>query len=263
VDFSRVEIPADLAGGESGHRTASASIGARMLQGTAEGTGVPPLAGALLRQLSRAACARERLAARFLPEAARREVFAKFRAQGNKAIFLDMGEGKMLGSKGLVLAAVPGWVDQTVGHIKAMHRRRLTGEGPWTPNVLPVQLFILGELAIAGVPGELTTQSGRRLRKLLLDTLAPRGVTRVVSCCYANAYAGYITTPEEYDCQHYEGASTHFGRWTQPAYMAKFRELALELLKPEAERRLDTGVQPRQRTPEELRRLVHDERPSA
>lgn len=258
VDFSRVEIPPDLADGEPGHHTASASIGARMLQGTAEGTGIPPLAGALVRQISRAACARERLAARFLPEAARREVLAKYRAQGNKVIFLDMGQGRMLGTKGLALSVLPGWADQTVRHIKAMHKRRLTGEGPWTPNVLPVQLFILGELAIAGVPGELTTQSGRRLRRVLLDTLAAHGVTRVVTCCYANAYAGYVTTPEEYDLQHYEGASTHFGRWTQPAYMATFRELAVELLKPAAERRLDRGAEPIRLTREQLDRMMHE-----
>jgi neutral ceramidase len=36
---------------------------------------------------------------------------------------------------------------------------------------------------------------------------------------YANAYGHYVTTPEEYDAQMYEGASTLFGRWQLPALM--------------------------------------------
>ncbi|UUZ49892.1 neutral/alkaline non-lysosomal ceramidase N-terminal domain-containing protein [Massilia sp. B-10] len=43
---------------------------------------------------------------------------------------------------------------------------------------------------------------------------------------YANAYSGYVTTPEEYEAQHYEGASTHFGKWTLGAYQQSFHELA-------------------------------------
>jgi hypothetical protein len=81
----------------------------------------------------------------------------------------------------------------------------------------------------------------------------------VILTGYANAYAGYVTTPEEYDAQAYEGASTHFGRWTLPAYMATFRELALELLKPPADRRTDWGPAPRIPSADELARLRHAE----
>jgi neutral ceramidase len=34
---------------------------------------------------------------------------------------------------------------------------------------------------------------------------------------YSNGYIHYVTTPEEYDAQRYEGASTLFGRWELPA----------------------------------------------
>jgi neutral ceramidase len=34
---------------------------------------------------------------------------------------------------------------------------------------------------------------------------------------YSNGYVHYVTTPEEYDAQRYEGASTLFGRWELPA----------------------------------------------
>lgn len=258
VDLSDVEIPADLAGGESGHRTTRAAIGARMLKGTAEGRGLGDLPSKLVTQISRAACARERLSARFLPEAERRAVLAKLQAQGNKVIFMETGDRKILGTHA-VLSLLPGWVDPTVGHMKVMQRRRVDVSAPWTPHVLPLQLQVIGEVAIAALPAEFTTQAGRRLRALLRETLAPRGVTRVMLTGYANAYAGYVTTPEEYDVQAYEGASTHFGRWTLPAYLASFRALARELLKPPADRRTDWGPAPRIPGPDELARLCHAE----
>ncbi|MBY8852143.1 neutral/alkaline non-lysosomal ceramidase N-terminal domain-containing protein, partial [Saccharothrix sp. MB29] len=46
---------------------------------------------------------------------------------------------------------------------------------------------------------------------------------------YANDYAQYVTTPEEYDLQQYEGGSTLFGRNTLPAYEQEFGRLAASL----------------------------------
>ena len=45
----------------------------------------------------------------------------------------------------------------------------------------------------------------------------------------SNAYAGYVTTKEEYDMQHYEGGSTHFGPWTLTAFQQTFNDLALNM----------------------------------
>ncbi len=100
---------------------------------------------------------------------------------------------------------------------------------PWTPNVLPLQIFRLGRLALVGVPFELTTVAGRRLRATLLEELAPAGVDRVVVAGLANSYAGYVTTREEYAAQHYEGASTHFGPWTLAALQQESARVARAL----------------------------------
>lgn len=51
-------------------------------------------------------------------------------------------------------------------------------------------------------------------------------VSQVVISGYANAYSQYITTPEEYATQHYEGASTLFGPHTLEAYIQEFCRLA-------------------------------------
>jgi neutral ceramidase len=89
---------------------------------------------------------------------------------------------------------------------------------PAVPQVLPVQLLRVGSLAILGIPGELTTMAGRRLRSTVLEALAGSGVAYVALATYANEYSQYITTREEYCSQHYEGASTLFGPHTLDAY---------------------------------------------
>ena len=96
------------------------------------------------------------------------------------------------------------------------------------PSELPLQLMRIGDLAIAGVPGEMTTMAGRRLRAALMAQYRDSGspVSQVVISGYANAYSQYITTPEEYATQHYEGASTLFGPHTLEAYIQEFCRLA-------------------------------------
>jgi neutral ceramidase len=88
---------------------------------------------------------------------------------------------------------------------------------PAVPQVLPVQLLRIGTVAVLGIPGELSTMAGRRLRATALDALAGVGVAHAALGTYANEYAQYITTLEEYSSQHYEGASTLFGPHTLEA----------------------------------------------
>ncbi|MFT5704642.1 MAG: neutral ceramidase [Shewanella sp.] len=91
---------------------------------------------------------------------------------------------------------------------------------------IPFQIFTLGELAIVSAAGEMTTMAGRRLENQLLDQLQSIGVRHVVIAGLANAYHGYITTPEEYQAQRYEGAHTIFGPNTAPAYMQIYADMA-------------------------------------
>lgn len=98
------------------------------------------------------------------------------------------------------------------------------------PDIIPFQMFTIGELAIVSVAGEMTTMSGRRLEAQLLNDLAPIGVKTIVFSGLANAYHGYITTPEEYQMQHYEGAHTIFGSRTLPAYVQIYSDLARSIV---------------------------------
>ncbi|MCI0471752.1 MAG: neutral/alkaline non-lysosomal ceramidase C-terminal domain-containing protein, partial [Candidatus Aminicenantes bacterium] len=68
--------------------------------------------------------------------------------------------------------------------------------------------------------------AGRRMRKSVLDILANAGVKYAVVATYAGAFSSYTTTPEEYDMQYYEGASTLYGPWTFAAYQKENTRLA-------------------------------------
>lgn len=95
------------------------------------------------------------------------------------------------------------------------------------PQVLPVSVARIGQLGIAVGPCEYTTMSGRRFRDAVKNHLP--GTKYVAVAGYANDYSGYVATREEYEVQHYEGASTLFGPWTQAAYEQEFARLAADL----------------------------------
>lgn len=97
------------------------------------------------------------------------------------------------------------------------------------PAVMPFQLFRIGNLAIIGLPWEVTTMAARRLRRDLLEVLAPAGIDTVVIAGLANDYIHYLTTREEYASQQYEGASNVFGPWTLAAVQQESRRLAAAL----------------------------------
>ncbi|WP_085297808.1 neutral/alkaline ceramidase [Cognaticolwellia mytili] len=99
---------------------------------------------------------------------------------------------------------------------------------PWSPDVLPVSIIKIGQLGLLAVPGEFTITAGRRLKNTVA-TVDGTGINHLVVAGYANAYSGYVTTKEEYDVQHYEGGSTHFGPWTLAAYQQSFKRLANSL----------------------------------
>ena len=96
---------------------------------------------------------------------------------------------------------------------------------PLVPHVIPFHLIRIGQVALAGVPAEFTSTAGRRLKADVRAALGP-DIAHAAIFGFANAYSGYVTTPEEYDAQHYEGASTLYGPHTLAAYRQTFTDLA-------------------------------------
>lgn len=101
---------------------------------------------------------------------------------------------------------------------------------PLVPQILPFQIFRIGTVAIVGLPFEITTMSGRRIKELVKNKLAPLGVDHVVVAGLCNAYAGYITTREEYRLQRYEGASNQFGPYSLNAILQILDDLSTRML---------------------------------
>jgi neutral ceramidase len=93
----------------------------------------------------------------------------------------------------------------------------------WSPNIIDVQLMRVGQFIMIISPSEVTTMSGRRWKSAVASAAVSQGIISkdpiVVVGSPANTYAHYLTTPEEYDIQRYEGASTLYGKWQLPAFM--------------------------------------------
>ncbi len=96
------------------------------------------------------------------------------------------------------------------------------------PEQVPLAIHDLGGLVLVSIPGEATTVTGLRVRRAVAQGL---GVAEadVWPVGLANEYLSYFATPEEYDHQHYEGASTLYGRdssrWLAWRYHALARDL--------------------------------------
>lgn len=252
VDFRRVVVDKEFASGEKDAQTGPACHGVAFFEGTVEGPGMAPAVGALARTLIRAQKAYELAAAPFKPKEKADRIYEKYKAHGPKDILIEADERRILGTRDIKNLVVPAWADPAVGQFKRFHANGSLGEKPWIPQILPLQLVILGNLAIAGIPAEITTIAGKRLEDSLLEVLADRGVTEVVCSTYTNSYCGYITTYEEYQLQLYEAGHTVFGMHFLGAIQTKFKQLALELLKPQNERNVMEDGRPTQFSEEEL-----------
>ena len=110
---------------------------------------------------------------------------------------------------------------------------------------VPVQLMRLGRLYLVGIPAEVTIVAGLRLRRTVA-AIVGADLEDVLVVGYSNAYVHYVTTPEEYVEQRYEGGSTLFGRWELPALMQVVAGLATAM---QDGRAVDSGPPPESGTP--------------
>jgi hypothetical protein len=73
-----------------------------------------------------------------------------------------------------------------------------------------VVAFRWGKLAVVGIPGEPTSELGRRIR----DFGKNLGFRVVLPVSHVNGWIGYILTPEDYDRGGYEATLSFHGRET-------------------------------------------------
>jgi hypothetical protein len=94
---------------------------------------------------------------------------------------------------------------------------------------VPLALQRLGDRWLAYVPAELTITAGQRLRHAIEAQSGPEARDRALVVGLANAYIEYVTTPEEYELQRYEGGSTLYGANTLGFLLERFAWLSAVL----------------------------------
>ncbi len=253
VNFTDVTADPKFANGKTNAQTHAATMGVAFFTGTRiDGPGLHPVLGFIVKRYARFIKWLELFKSKFGKPEYRKLIERKYQAQGVKDIMIESNARRVLGTKMLNKIIIPAWADPAIASFKYFYKKVGHLNRPWTPKILPIQLFIIGDIALAGFPFEITTIAGKRLRKSLEETLAARGVKRVILCPYANGYSGYMTTNEEYQAQIYEGGHTVFGQWSLAALQTRFDALAKELLKPKEERKFVHDAIPPDFTEEEL-----------
>jgi len=236
-NMSSVEVESDLVGGQTGIHTGPAELGLPMFRGTAEGGGAPPLL-LFFVELSVRICQIYNFIWDTLSLNGPRWPWTHDPVQWNKVTVIASGKSEFFETTKIDKLVYPDWVNPAVKVLRRFAKAGILKERPFTPQILPLQLAQIGNLMIAAVPAEFTTVSGWRLRKLIKTTFENQNLDRVIIQGYANSYAGYVVTPEEYLQQGYEGGCTHFGRWTLSAYLSRFRILCKKLMKNEPKSQL-------------------------
>ena len=81
------------------------------------------------------------------------------------------------------------------------------------PRVAHLTVMRVGGMILGTVPAEVTTTAASRMRDAMVRGARRTGAhaDSVVLVGLTNGYMHYVTTPEEYQLQHYEGASTIHG----------------------------------------------------
>lgn len=261
ADMSKVECSPAFTNGEEGCRTSPPSLGISFLEGTREGPGSPKLVGNLLRAVFPLVKAYELWVTRFWKTKAQMDALRlKYKTQSPKTIIIEAGEGRIMTARYVERLIVPGFVDPYVKAFKMLGRGGITKQKPWISQVLPLQIISIGHMAFVAVPSEITTMAGKRLRETMEKALRPKGITEVWLAPYSNAYAGYITTREEYQEQAYEGGHTLFGKWTLAAYQTKFEALANEMVREQDPNKRNRGEEPIMFPEEELWRGFKDKK---
>ena len=251
VDFSNVIPDSEFTNNYKNARTGPSCHGVAFFAGTDEGPGMSSILKNISILCTKVVKGYEIIKSLFMSSEYKKMIKEKYRIHGRKDILMETAKGRILGTDNIKNFFIPSWIDLNIKYFKTYHRNgSLTGK-PWIPQILPIQLLIIGPIAIVGIPGEITTIAAKRLRSTILKVLVKRGVNEIILSPFANAYCGYITTYEEYQVQSYEGGHTVYGEWTLAAFQSKYKELAEKLLLT-PEKRKFPAVRPVVFTNEEL-----------
>lgn len=252
IDMSKIDCDPAFTGGVENARTAPGALGVAFFQGTkVDGMGMPGALAGFSKMWCGTIKMRRKMGHWFRAKEKRKALKEFYQSQGNKAMLMETGDKILLGRKKVSRVPIPQFADPAIRSLKTHYRKGSLEEHTWVQEIVPIQIVIIGDIALAAIPTEITTTAGKRLRATVEETLSKRGISQVIIAPYSNSYIGYITTHQEYRLQEYEGGHTVHGQWSLAAMQTKFRELAETMLLPENQR--DYGeLRPPQFSQEEL-----------
>ena len=97
------------------------------------------------------------------------------------------------------------------------------------PHQLLLQMIQIDDIMLLPLPFETTKEAGIRIAEQCRDKLSSENLQSFVVISCANGYYGYVTTPEEYSIQRYEGGHTLYGPKTQPFLAGQLSRMIPEM----------------------------------
>jgi neutral ceramidase len=258
VDMSAITVDVQFSPDGQAHETGAAVLGLAFLEGDdVDNPGIDSLTATLIRGIDS-----YKNTIRKLPVLSSKNSRQRYKhldaAHGPKQLVVELQEKRVLGFENLNQIPIPGVMTDIGDEIKRLYEAGALKEHSWTPVIVPLQVFIIGEIAIVAFPGEITTVAGNRLKQSMLNVLEKRGVMDVILTSNANEFCGYTTTFEEYQLQNYQGGFTLFGQYTLAAFQTVFTQLAEKLCQPVDKRHIPEAPQPPEFSAEELaKRTAH------
>lgn len=244
VDFSNIKVAPEFSHGDENAQTDFSCHGVAFFSGTLEGPGMHTILQKIATYISKKIKDKELKKIDEFDKQTQENILRKYAVHGKKDILLESGIGRLLGVTDIKSLPIPDFIDPSVATFKNHHRNGSLANKPLIPQILPLHIAQIGQVALIAVPGEITTVASWRLKNMLLPILNKKGINEIIVCSYTNAFCGYFTTYEEYQTQCYEGGHTVFGQHQLGALLTRYKKLAEQFILPHAERKIDTQTQP-------------------
>lgn len=254
VNMSEVTCDKRYTHDKKQHQTAAAVLGLSFLEGDdVDNPGIDSFTSTFIRGIDS-----YKNTIRKMPVLSSKENRTHFKdleeAHGTKHFLVELEEKRVLGFSKLNQIPLPGVMTEIGEELNRQYDAGALVENTWAPVIVPLQIFIIGDVAIIGFPGEITTIAGDRLKIAVLKVLEKRGVMDVILTSNANEFSGYTTTFEEYQLQGFEGGFTLFGQHTLAAFQTEFTKMAETLCLPSDSRHIPEAPQPPEFSEAELKK---------
>lgn len=152
------------------------------------------------------------------------------RLHGNKKIVFQASDKKLLGIKRIsYIPSFSGYGNDFIAFRDRLKNQQ-SNQDTWLPQSIELQMWLFGEVLLVAFPGDITTVASNRLRTALSNHFEANGkhLVDVIIQSYTNEYAGYCTTPEEYEQETFEAGFTLFGKYTLAAFKQEFIKLTAD-----------------------------------